>query len=358
MSEFDIRNITRTSGLNPEQFEATPRTPDGISESGDTIWTFKNFQTYFGYYKEIPEVRKAINTIATWVLGKGYTTSTRNQVLLESMTGWGEDSFEAIMWNMLVMKKVNGDSFAEIIRSDRGQLINLKPLNPQKVQVVVSEKGIIKGYKYTHKGEDMDFKPYEILHLCNDRVADEVHGTSVIESIKWLIDARNEAMRDWRRISHRSTIRVLVIDDDNPAKLATVKTQYKEAIANGELLVIPGKTGEKQFEDLTLPPVEAFLAWIRYLENAFYKAIGVPKIIAGDAEGIPESGGKMAYLSHEPTYRKEVTDLESDIWNQLAIRVKFNPQPSLEQGMNDQESKNNNQTQVAQPQDRSAGGAI
>jgi len=200
--------------------------------------------------------------------------------------------------------------------------------------------------------------PNRMLHFSNDRVADNIHGDSVVKALKWLIDARQEAMEDWRRISHRSTIRVLVVDEDNPAKLTTLKTQYKDAIKKGELLILPGKPGEKVFQDLVLPPVEAFLAWIRYLENAFYKAVGVPKTIAGDAEGIPESGGKMAMLTHEPTYIREVTELEGDIWNQLAIKISFRRQPSLQDNVKTQEEKSTNQTQAAQPQDTKAGGAI
>ena len=354
MTQFDIRQTTTTSGLNPTEFSVDAKQTDGVNSSGETYRYSTDFPKWYGYYSSIPELKKAIQTSATWVLGQGFNSDTRNQVILENIIGSGEDSFLSIMWNMLVIKKVNGDSFAEIIRNDKGTLINLKPLSPDRVKVVFSEKGVIIRYEYlgTKDGNaNKKFKPSEILHFMNDRVADNTHGDSVVEALQWLIDSRQEAMVDWRRISHRSTIRVLVVDEDNTSKLNTLKTQYKEAIKNGELLILPGKPGEKVFQDLQLPPVEAFLAWIRYLENAFYKAVGVPKTIAGDAEGIPESGGKMAMLTHEPLYIREVTELESDLWNQLSLRITFKRQPSLQDNTQEQEGKNNNQTQASQPND-------
>ena len=357
MSDYDIRSSTITgldSGLT--DYSVSAKSTDGVTGKKENYWDFPEFTKWYGYYDSIPELKKAIGTSATWVLGQGYEASIYDKVILDNITGWGEDTFNSIMWNMLIIKKVNGDSFAEIIRNDKGTLINIKPLSPENIRIVVSSKGVIT--KYIQTTTNREIIPYKMLHFSNDRVADNIHGDSVVKALKWLIDARQEAMEDWRRISHRSTIRVLVVDEDNPAKLTTLKTQYKDAIKKGELLILPGKPGEKVFQDLVLPPVEAFLAWIRYLENAFYKAVGVPKTIAGDAEGIPESGGKMAMLTHEPTYIREVTELEGDIWNQLAIKISFRRQPSLQDNVKTQEEKSTNQTQAAQPQDTKAGGAI
>lgn len=355
MTQFDIRQTTTTSLKSgvPET-SVTAKQTDGPQLNQENTWTFSNFAKWYGYYLSIPELKKAIQTHATWVVGQGFTTDDNSQVLLDNIIGSGEDDILSIFWNMMVMKKVNGDSFAEIIRNPKtGTLINLKPLSPQNIKITFSKKGIIT--KYTDMRSSKDFKPNEMFHLVNDRVADEMHGDSVVETMQWLIDARKEAMEDWRRISHRSTIRVLYIDEDNPTKLNIMREQYKKAIKDGEVLILPGKPGEKSFQDLNLPPVEAFLTWIRYLENAFYKGVGTPKTLAGDAEGIPESGGKMVVLTHEPTYLREVTALEADIWNQLAIKVEFKKQTSLaDQKGNDE--KNTNQIQATQPSDTNVGG--
>jgi len=359
MTNFDIRQTTNTNlTAGVSDYSVDLQNTDGVNGSNETRWNFDKFTKWFGYYQSIPELKKAIQVYATWVVGQGYEPdSNLSKVILDKITGWGEDTFLSILWNMIIIKKVNGDAFAEIIRSETGTLLNLKPLNPARMQVVVNAKGVIDKYVYLGlKGKTVnkEFEPNKIFHLVNDRVADNVHGDSVVEALQWLIDSRQEAMSDWRRISHRSTIRVLIVDEDNTAKLNTLKEGYKDAIKNGEVMIIPGKPGEKTFQDLTLPPVDAFLQWIKYLENAFYKAVGTPKTLAGDAEGIPESGGKMVVLTHEPTYIREVNDLEGDIWNQLAIRVTFNRQASLQDNVAETEGKSNNQTQAAQPGDLQA----
>lgn len=358
MTNQDIRNTSTTNLKGTIQdFSVNAQVTDAPQPGNkESTWDFPNFATWYGYYNKIPELKKAIGVYGTWVTGQGYVTENPNdKVELDNIRGSGEDDFLSILWNMLIIKKVNGDSFAEIIRDPKTlNLVNLKPLSPENITVVFNRKGMIT--RYEDKRNKQKFKPNEILHLVNDRVADNMHGDSVVEAMKWLIDARQEAMEDWRRISHRSSIRVVYVEEDNPTKLAVVKTQYQEAIENGEVMVLPGKRTENEFQDLVLPPVEAFLAWIRYLENAFYKAVGTPKTLAGDAEGIPESGGKMVVLTHEPTYLREVTTLEKDILLQLGITIKFNRQTSLADNTKETDDKNKNQTQAAQPADTNAGG--
>ena len=319
---------------------------DSPSGTNETEWGNKHFSKWLGYMKAIPEVSKPIGNYATWVVGKGIITDARTEAILNRITGWGEDNFLAIMWNMLVVKKFNGDSYAQIIRDpDTRTLINLKPLNAGRMKTITNPAGIIIRYDYTlTNGKVKKFPPNEILHLCNNRIGDEIHGTSVIEAAEWLILARNEAMEDWKRISHRSTIRILYVEEDDPARRVELRKDYAEAIEKGEVLILPGKPSDAGFQDLNLPPVEAFLAWIRYIENAIYKAVEFPKSLTGDAEGIPESGGKMAYFNHMPNYNREVTDLQNDLWNQVAIRVEFKEQASLTDSISDTENKNNAQT--------------
>ena len=151
-------------------------------------------------------------------------------------------------------------------------------------------------------------------------------------------------MKTWKKICRRAYIRILKVDENDKTRLATLKKDYAEGINAGEILIVPVDPKEASFEDLTLPPVEAYMTWIRNCESRIYKAVGFPKSLTGDAEGIPESGGKMAYFNHMPIYNREVTDVESDFWNQVGIKIKFNRQESLTDNMQNQESKNNAQT--------------
>ena len=58
-------------------------------------------------------------SLATWTTGKGYESNPHDEVILDHLSGWGEDTATAIFWNLIVQKKVFGDAFAEIIRSKK-----------------------------------------------------------------------------------------------------------------------------------------------------------------------------------------------------------------------------------------------
>ena len=336
-------------------FSVATKQTEGVSDAGETRAGNDNFTKWYGYYKTIPELKKAIDSLATWTVGKGYIVDSGTNVILDHISGRGAETFQDIIWNLQVIKKINGNAFAEIIRSDNGTLINLKPLDPSSMVAILNKQGRIIRYeqitKTYSKSGVRTFKPNEILHLSNDRVADENNGTSVVEARQWVIDARNEAMNDWKRISHRSTIRVMYIDAEDTSKLSKIKTEYATAIKYGELMLIPGKKGEAEFADLSTPPINNFLEWIRYLEGFFYAAVGVPRVIAS-SENYTESGAKVGFLTFEPVYTWEQTLLEADLWNQLAIRIKFNRPPSLGGELQRDEQKDG---QAFQPNDVQAG---
>ena len=355
--ELDITKTTTTSmDTEVSNYSVSPKVTDASSGYGETTWDSPYWSKWYGYYKTIPELKSAINCLATWILGQGYTCdSSRNKVILEHINGWGEDTFSSVLWNLFVTKKINGDAFAEIIR-DKGIIQNLKPLDPSSMRIVCNPQGKIIRYEQRSKipGDKKTFKVEDIFHISNDRVADNIHGESIIEAVQWVIDAKNEAMADWRRISHRSTIRVLFVDEDDKTRLANLKSDYASSIKYGELIILPTKAGDAQFQDLTLPPVEAFLAWIRYLENFYYQALGIPRVVLGGTAENTEASAKVSVIVWEPTFVREITELEQDVWNQLGIKLKINKQPSLMDNMYNDEQKNTGQVGF-QPNDVTAG---
>lgn len=329
-----------------------------IDEAGQYIyWDNPYFTEYLAYYKNIPQLKQAVDGLALWTAGRGYITDARTKAILEHIQGWGEDTFDSILMNLIMIKKINGDAYAEIIRDENDDvIINLKPLNPANIKIKVNSKGLIDSYEEidntTKKGKRV-YKPNKILHLCNNRIANEIHGQSVIDSIKWIIDAKQEAMQDWRRILHRSTIRVLYVDVEDSSRLNTIKAQYAEAIKKGEVLVLPVKKGDAELTDYTAPPAEVFLNWIRYLDSIFYEALGIPKIIVGGSQEYTEASSKIGYLTFEQVYATEQRQLEQDIWNQLYLRVEFERPISLKQDVVESEAANTGQTGF-QPTDTAA----
>jgi len=354
MAELDINQSTTTDLKGTVQdYSVNSSTPDENTDNIKETWyDYPDSTVYRGYYKNIPELKKAIDSLATWTTGKGYQADTLTDTEVKQWIGMGEDNVNSILWNLQVQKKVYGDAFAEIIRSEDGRIVNLKPLFVGNMRVVVDAQGLIKRYEHrVGNRQIIKFATSDILHLMNDRIDNEIHGTSVIEACKWIIDARNEALADERKLKHRElSLGVLYVDSDNTAKITKIKEQYAEAVKNGELLVLPKDTAE--IRDTGVRPQDR-IAWIQYLENFFYQAVGIPRVIA-TSENFTEASSKVGFLTFEPIYTREQTDLESDLWSQLAIRIKFNRPPSLMDNVQSDEAKNTVQTGF-QPNDVQAG---
>jgi phage portal protein BeeE len=138
---------------------------------------------------------------------------------------------------------VAGDAFAEIIRDEDGVLINLKPLDPSSIVIVQNRHGRIKRYEQVVKNKTPNkrFRPDQILHLSRKRIADNLHGISVVPSVQFIINARNEAMADWKRVLHRNVdpLWIFHLDTDDTAQINSFKTKMDAARAGGENMYIP-----------------------------------------------------------------------------------------------------------------------
>ena len=357
MAETDITQavVSDMTG-RVDDFSVDTQLTDAAGDQKETTWVNTKWSQYLGYYKEIPELKKAIDALAIWILGKGYIAEDDIKDQLDNITGWGEDTFNSIMWNMLVTKKVAGDSYAEIIRNpETGAVINLMPLDPGSIRHVVNRQGKIIRYEQISKAKApvRKLSPNKIFHLCNDRIADEIHGVSAVEACEKVILARNEAIEDWKKVLHRNVVPVRIIeaDTDDTTKLAKLKTQYEDAINKGEVLIVP--KGNVAISD-TAPVLQDALATIKYYENFFYQAVGIPKIILGGSEEFTEASSKIGYLTFEQIYAREQLEVENDLWNQVAIKIKYNKPASLMNEMLSSEGKNTGQTGF-QPNDVVAG---
>lgn len=341
MAATDIQQVTSTT-LDTSVTDYSVQLQNLESAESDEYYYYNpNWSKYLGYYKKIPELKKAIDGLATWVVGKGYTCDAGTKVFFENLTGHGKDNDDTIFFNLFIMMKINGDAYVQIIKRD-DEIINLKPLNPARVRIVFGKDGRIKRYDYfQNNSEWKQINTEDILHLINDKVGDEVHGASVVECCQWVIDARNEAMSDTRRTLHRGTIRVMEVDMDDTSKLANLKSEYAEAVKKGEVLFIP--KGTSGIVDFKATDMTQYFEWIRYLENFFYQAVGIPRVIAS-AENYTEASSKIGYLSFEPIYTREQQILEAALWNQLGKKITFNRPPSLSTMLQEEQQKNQSQT--------------
>ncbi len=339
MATNDIGQTTTTT-TTAIDFSVGSRLPDSESAAGWTSWNFPDAAKQLGYATEIPELRSAVKALVTYICGQGLDVDSRVQLILDNLTGIGNEGFPEICMNLITQKKIFGDAFAEIIRNDQGTLINLKPLFPGDMTVVVNEQGIIQRYEQRNKKSRKNFSPDKIFHLSNDRIANEIHGQSVILALKFIIDAKNEALQDERTIKHRELMGVLEVDSNDPSKIVEAVNTYVKAVKEKEILVTIKGTSEIKDNPMTH---KERLQWLQYLDNLFYQVLNIPKVVA-TSEGYSEAGAKVGIFTFDPVYTSEQRLLSDALWNQVAIRVTFNPAPSLGGTLQESEAKNTGQT--------------
>jgi hypothetical protein len=349
-------NQTTTTDLNNANLDYS--TPNGYldEESNNEIyWNNDYWEEGLGLWEDNPAYKEPIRALARWTIGKGYTTEDPNlKVILDRIRGSGEDCFQSIMTNHIIVKKTNGDAYTQIIRNEKGTLINLKPLNPSNVRIVWDKKGMISGYDLKKSDGTWERKkPFEIFHSMNDRIASQIHGTPTWQACKWELETRKEVLANTRRILQRGTIRVIYVDEDNTTKLNQIKTEWKDAIKYGEVMLLPGKRGsDVEVVDYAIPDITALMTFVQYLDNKIYQSLGVPRAIADTSE-FSEAASKVGYMTFEPAYTEEQTLLEQDLKNQVGIELKCNRPPSLAGTMQDSEEKNTGQVGF-QPNDSRA----
>ena len=352
MAENDPARTTTPTEITA--FKIGDQDTDGLNEAGETVYNNENFTKFYGKYKSSTKLKSIIKKWATWVVGLGLTEESKTEVL-ERISGSGEDTILSVLWNMLIIKKVNGDAYAEIIR-DGTELINLKPLGPSRITVVFDEQGIITRYEQRSKVKGKKPRVIQVenmFHLVNDRVADETHGDSVIDSLIWNLEASQSAKEVLdRKIRNSGILGVLEVDSDDTTKLSALKAPIKEGMEKGLFLMIPKGILEVKDWVMRLNVAEIIL-FLNHLDDEFHQILGIPKVIAGGSGDI-EGDSKISYVTFEPDYRRAIKELEDDFWNQVALRIEFNLPPSLIPELQSNEAANTSQTGF-QPNDVQAG---
>ena len=361
MPETDIGSAVASDLTNAvKDFSVTSETTDGPIGLKKTKYIDSDFNRNLGYYTEIPELRSVINAKASWTIGKGYKADEETTMLLDTIKGNGKDTFNSIMENNIRTYHIGKGSFDEIIRDKEENFINLKPLDPSVMEVEINAKGIIIGYNQLSKNNSRKvehrFKPEDIFHLPRNRLADGTLGESMTSILINIILMKNEAMHDWKRVLHRNIdpLWIFHLDTDDTTKIASFKAKHDAARGKGENMYIP--------KDVVVPEVVATapnaslnpLPWIEMLDNKFYEAAGVPKIIVGGAGGLTEAAVKIAYLAFQQTIEEEQLYIEEQVLAQLNLVINLEFPASLENELLSDEKKDEENGAV-QPNDVEAG---
>ncbi|MCK5021491.1 MAG: phage portal protein, partial [Candidatus Peribacteraceae bacterium] len=248
MAETDIGSaIASDLASEIEDFSVDTASTDGPMEQKETYWTDPDYPQYLGYYKDekTPEMTAVIDAKANWTIGKGFIADEETTALLDTIKGNGFDTFNTILENAVRTLLLGGNFYAEIIRDDEDNLINLKPLDPAVMRHVANSAGILIRFEQMSKNYpnkvETKFQPHEIFYLARNRIADEIHGMGIAKKLKLIIDMKNEAMADNRLINHRFAYPKFIfhLDTDDDAKIAEFKAKNDAATGEVNNMYIP-----------------------------------------------------------------------------------------------------------------------
>jgi len=359
---FGIGNTVLSNVTNiVKDVTVTPLNTDGATGQDEYTWQNTEWTNYWGYFndEDLGELKNAFIMKSIWTVGKSYIADAETSVILDHISGWGKDTFNDIMFNMDLISRLAGDSFAEIIRDEKtGTLLNLKVLDPSSIKIVVDKKGILKRYEQVSKitGTVIKFEPRDIWHLSHNRFADSVHGISDIVSLKNTILAEKESFRDTKKLMHRQVRPFIIfkLGTDDPTKINDFKNKADSALNLGENMYVPFDANTLSYEVVQVNLSAVVLNWRDSLRQKFYRSLGLPLTVFGAASG-NESQSKIEYLAHEQVFAQSQRFMEESILKQLYLEIKLNSPVTLLENLQQDEAKDANQGMEIQPQDVTAG---
>ena len=364
MAELNLGQAVASDLTNViKDFSVPSASTDGASDQKENVWFDNRWNEYFGYYtdEKVPEVTAVIDSKANWVVGKGVIADDNTIEVLGGIKGNGFDTFNQILANAERTLSIGGNFYAEIIRDDEGNLINLKPLDPSVMKHHANREGIITGFSQMSKTKgkpDLPFPTEKIFYLQRNRIADEIHGRGIIQKLKLIMDMKNEAMKDNRTSMHRFVVPrwIIKLATDNATKIAAFKAKMDKANADGENMYIP--MGTVEMEPMVIAPNSTLnpLAWINYLDNLFYQVAGIPKIVVGGSSEFTEKASSIVYLAFQQSVEERQLFLEEQVGIQLGLTIELEFPVSLENELLSDKAKDGPQAATnVQPNETTAG---
>src|SRR3990167_6816171 len=286
MANMNISSVTETNVTDAmvtqadvtvgATYKVAPTQLDSPQDQEENFSYNDKFSIYLGYYKSIPEASSAVDAVASWTLGDGIKADPETTLILDGITGAGKDTIHTVMENMIRVYQIGRDSYAEVIRDDDGNLINLKPLNP----------------------------------------------ANIMEACEKTLLFRNEVLDDWKRVLHRNLdpLWVIEVDEDDPVKLEALAVKYKNIKAKGEGFLIP------KGAVIMTPVVSSIqnpLPTIDALTDYFWQGCGVPSLIVGSSKTLTEASSKMTILTFKQKIINEQMYIVDAFRAQLNLIIKL-----------------------------------
>jgi hypothetical protein len=342
---YNLNSSTTTnfSGTVPD-FIVDSMALDVASDNGETYVYFEKATENFGYQYNHPQVASPLDAVCTWAFKQGYATpDKRMEVILPKIDGNGKETFSSIVWNQANIAVGHGDAFSEIVRNDSGNLINMINISPERVKVVFKSTRI-KRYEIWNGKKWVVKKLKDIWHSQQKKLGDSMTGRGNIQSNKKVNDAMIEAFEDERIIKHRDkALGVVYYKTNNEGKINYANEQIEKAVKNGEMVGLPEDSAE--IKPYPSRSSEDRQNWLQYVEGLGYQTGGTPRSIV-TSDGASEVGGINGHLIFEPIYAALQLQIEEELWQQVAIKIKFTRPPSLAPKTQENAEKNTGQTAI------------
>jgi len=327
MTETRIAS-TSVGDIVQEDYSVPTAITDAGAGQSEFRYTNPDWAQQLGYYKKIPEIASVIDATATWTVGKGFQANVETKTILNLSSGIGKDTFNELLKNMIRTMEIGGDAFAEIMRDDDGDVINLKPLDPSSIVTISNKQGLIERYEQISKVKGKKPKEYpahKIFHLIRNRVADEVHGQTIISVLEEIILMKNEAMSDYKTVMHRFVVPQwkFKLKTDDPAEIAAYKAKMDATVGTGANIYEPFDTSESEL--VSVPPNSTLdpKAWIELLDAKFYEAAKTPKIVVGGTGGFTEQAVTITYLAFQQSTEDRQLYIEEQVKYQLGYEIEL-----------------------------------
>jgi hypothetical protein len=343
-----------------------------VQDQDETVYSNDRFAKDWGYFMKVAKLHSAILMKGIWTVGKGFTCTPRDKIILDHVTGDGKQTIHDILFDMVVTKQAVRDSFAEIVRDEKtGTLLNLKIMDPSRMRIIYGRDARIKRYEQLKpKAKGFigkikqafsssiyeTFKPEEIFHLSNNKLAGSMHGTSVPENVEKIILADDENFNVMQKLTRFQAVPFIIfkVKSDNSTTIATFKSNIKDAREHGEDLIVPDDENLLSWDVVQVNPSSILMDWRNSVNSELYRAVGMPLILFGSS-GTTESGGKIEYLGHETVFEHDQLEIEQQFYSQVGIKINLNSPTSLLENLQTDQSKDAQQGMEIQQSDVTAG---
>ena len=164
--------------------------------------------------------------------------------------------------------------------------------------------------------------------------------------------AMNENFVDMKKIMHRQARPMIMfkLGTDDTAAINAFVAKMDAAVNKGENIYIPDDKNSVAYEVVQVNISQIIMEWKTALNNQFYRAVGMPLVLFGQA-GTTESGGKIEYLGHEQVFEHDQKYLEDQVWQQLQLKINLIPPTTLLNDLQTDQAKDANQGMEIQPSD-------